>query len=153
MRALTLSQPWATLVIEGHKRIETRSWMTEYRGPLVIHAGVRMGPDERGYAEEWGLVPDSLPRGAAIGTVRLVGCVLFDERHERWQRPEGEWILTDRERSLGDFTAGRYGWLLASPEEFAEPVPVKGALGLWRYEGSFPERVCLAQPEAAEVPA
>lgn len=141
MRALTLTQPWATLVIEGQKRIETRSWATQYRGPLVIHAGVRMGPDERGYAEEWGLVPESLPRGAVIGTVRLVDCVLFEPGVDRWSCQARLWELTDRERWLGDFTPGRYGWLLEHPQEFAEPVPAKGALGLWRYNGSFPERV------------
>ena len=39
MKALTLHQPWATLVAVGEKRIETRSWSTDYRGPLAIHAG------------------------------------------------------------------------------------------------------------------
>ena len=44
MKVLTLTQPWATLVAIGAKRIETRSWATKYRGPLLIHAAAGLGP-------------------------------------------------------------------------------------------------------------
>ena len=38
MKAISLLQPWATLVSIGAKRVETRSWRTDYRGPIAIHA-------------------------------------------------------------------------------------------------------------------
>ena len=44
MKVITLTQPWATLVAIGAKRIETRSWPTRYRGPLAIHAAIGLGP-------------------------------------------------------------------------------------------------------------
>jgi len=44
MKVLTLTQPWATLVAIGAKRLETRSWSTGYRGPLAIHAAKGLGP-------------------------------------------------------------------------------------------------------------
>ncbi len=44
MKALTLQQPWATLIAEGHKRVENRTWQTAYRGPLAIHAGLKVDP-------------------------------------------------------------------------------------------------------------
>lgn len=84
MRALTLTQPWATLVAVGVKRIETRSWHTPYRGPLAIHAAKAMPPAARKFCE----VADAhnaldaagfrardgsdLPRGAVLATCRLV---------------------------------------------------------------------------------
>ena len=40
MKALTIQQPWASVITMGVKTIETRSWSTKYRGPLAIHAGL-----------------------------------------------------------------------------------------------------------------
>ena len=38
MKAISIHQPWASLIAFGEKRFETRSWKTDYRGPLLIHA-------------------------------------------------------------------------------------------------------------------
>ncbi len=83
MKVLTLTQPWATLVAEGAKKIETRSWETLYRGPLAIHAakgypdrGLRF--DEPFYSALWraGIKPDMpIPTGAIIAVCNLIDCV------------------------------------------------------------------------------
>ncbi len=104
MKALTLHQPWASLIACGRKRIETRSWKTDYRGPLAIHAGKgtwnpldfpgRIEPDALGQDVYWlpepwteeeqvaaGLPPDGdlcgfpLPLGAVVATCTLGHCI------------------------------------------------------------------------------
>ena len=90
MRALSLYQPWASLIVYGHKRIETRSWSTTYRGTLLIHASkaTRWMPDFPRLLHDAGL-PDAMtdlptPCGAVLGSVEVVDCLkseeLFGER-------------------------------------------------------------------------
>ena len=86
MKAITIWQPWASLIACGAKKYETRSWPTKYRGPIAIHAAAkepRTLPQEvrealRRYAEHVGQnclklgQLDELPRGAIIATAELV---------------------------------------------------------------------------------
>lgn len=128
MKALTLTQPWATLVATGKKRVETRSWRTGYRGPLAIHAAKGFPAEARRYAEHehtLGRLPSPLPRGAVLCVVDLVDC-----------RPAEEVALdiSSLERLYGDYGPGRWAWLFEELEPFDTPVPAKGALGLWNWE-------------------
>jgi hypothetical protein len=97
MRAISLWQPWASLIPLGAKKIETRSWSTKYRGPLLIHAAKRWTLDQEVLLSVWnfqsalgplvgkpmdltahswpGVRKDNLPFGAIIGLVDLVDCV------------------------------------------------------------------------------
>lgn len=131
-RALSLTQPWATLLVSGAKRIETRSWKTPYRGWLGIHAAKGMPAWARRVCFEEPFLsallavgitgPEDLPRGALLGGARLLDCV-----------PTGgvELVgISDQERAFGDYGPGRYGWLFERPTPF-EPRPMRGALGLW----------------------
>jgi len=80
-RALSLWQPWATLVALGAKRIETRRWRTSYRGPLVIHATRKLPPEAASLADEHDMYIQaldgrpswSLPLGCLLAT-----CILVD---------------------------------------------------------------------------
>ena len=77
MKALTLTQPWASLVALGHKQIETRSWATRYRGPLAIHAAKGFPARARQFAEEEraiGRLPARIARGAVLCIVELIDC-------------------------------------------------------------------------------
>ena len=130
MKALTLTQPWASLVILGVKRVETRSWRTSYEGPLAIHAAKGWTRDDVDFAFDLAardilpLLPSiELPRGAVLGTVVFTG-----------YRPTGGMRPSGIEHLLGDFTLGRFAWCLTLPREFAEPIPARGALGLWEWE-------------------
>lgn len=157
MKAITLTQPWATLVAIGAKCIETRSWPTQYRGPLAIHAGAGLGPvggraglydlafsDPDGYFYQAlkranVFCIDDLPRGAIVATCYLVGCEETDwavENNGIYKIIGGErrhWPLTDQELAFGDYTPGRFAWLLADVKPLAEPIPARGALGLWEW--------------------
>lgn len=139
MKALSLTQPWATLIAVGAKTIETRSWSTPYRGPLAIHASKAMPPDCRAfaYADPAGQVLNdagillggdcaALPRGAIIATARLLDVVgtndVMDDVME---------LACEHELAFGDYTPGRFAWILTDVVALPEPIPCKGALGLW----------------------
>jgi hypothetical protein len=125
MHALTIVQPWASLIVQHGKDVENRTWPTRLRGPLLIHAGRKIDPDGYRRAEQFGIVlPDSdeLPRGGIIGAVDVVGCVT---------NSSSRWAVT-----------GQWHWLLAAPQELPFE-PCRGLLGLWRHgeedepQGSF----------------
>lgn len=147
MKAITLTQPWATLVAIGAKQIETRGWATAYRGPLAIHAGKGLGPvgGLRGLEELCNRVPfrsvlrqhlkrgpnggnwlqPDLPLGKIVATVELYDI-----------RPTAEFIgeISVQERSFGDYSAGRYAWLLRNVQMLPAPIECRGALGLWEWQ-------------------
>lgn len=115
MKALTVRQPWAWLIVIGYKDVENRTWRTAYRGRFLIHAAQKV--DEQAMAKYARLFPlnrhvQLLPRGALIGAVNLVDCV--------------EWCNSP-------WFTGPVGWVLEGAEEI-EPIPAKGMLGLWEYE-------------------
>jgi hypothetical protein len=155
MKALTLTQPWATLVAIGAKQIETRSWRASYRGPLAIHAAKGLGPiySEANLMGRCRSEPFRsallaagflrtlvLPRGAIVAVCNLVGIIktsAFEEsRTQYYDYPRG-WTLTEQERAFGDYSPGRYAWLLADIRALPEPILAKGALGLWEWEGEL----------------
>ncbi len=146
MKALTLQDPYATLVARGVKTIETRSWATRYRGPLAIHASKRVSAASRADARD---VPEiaralrrlgctdlgALPRGAIVAT-----CELIDVLPVEQLVAHADLYLPGDERAFGDYSRGRYGWVLVNVTPFATPIPARGALGLWTFDlsGSCP---------------
>ncbi len=93
MKAITLWQPWATLVAIGAKRFETRSWSTHYRGPLAIHAAktsrdikrYRGRPKIEEALARAGCSFDTLPRGVVVCAARLVEPVPATGRQGFWE--------------------------------------------------------------------
>lgn len=124
-RAISLTQPWATLVVTGRKAMETRSWPTSVRGRVAIHASKGMPGWAREAAVQFGFDPDALPRGAIIGAVDIEDCQPVEEVRE---------AISDDELSYGDFDNGRFAWRLSNPAIFDEPIPAVGSLGFWRWE-------------------
>lgn len=128
MKAITLLQPWASLVVMGYKTVETRSWTTAYRGRLLIHAGKGKGgrllcerPSIRPHIPDFG----ALPFGAIIGEAELFDIVRVpaDENMDR---------KSLEENAFGP-AAVRYSWLLRNAVLYDEPIPATGRLGLWEY--------------------
>lgn len=144
MKVLSLLQPWASLVLLGHKKIETRSWNTKYRGQILIHASLKKPSIEIHHALQGRTIPlnvpayGQLPYGAIIGMVELVGTTEFTvfskEPNDIIRCQKKEWHTTEQELAFGDYTPGRYGWLLDNPILFKNPIPAKGNLGLWNYK-------------------
>ena len=133
MRALTITQPWATLVAIGAKRFETRSWRTNYRGPLVIHAAIGFPkraaelcsrePFTTALARAGILSPTDLPRGAFLATCRLIDCIPTEQAVGN--------LPSEYELAFGDYSPGRWAWHLTDVTRLAVPIPARGALGLW----------------------
>ncbi len=129
MRALSLTQPWASAVVAGLKTWETRSWGTRYRGQLAIHAAKAMPA----FAKELeaairalhpGVLPAALPFGKVIAVCSLGNCV----------RINAAWTgISEMEAMLGDFALGRYAWALLAVRPI-HAVPARGFQGLWNWE-------------------
>lgn len=76
MKALSIKQPWAWMILHAGKDIENRDWPTGYRGTFLIHASKSTDPAGIQYAEENGIeLPLILPAGGIVGQVDLVDCV------------------------------------------------------------------------------
>jgi hypothetical protein len=150
MKALTLIQPWASLVAIGAKRVETRGWRTSYRGPLAIHAA-KAFPEwaqDTCYEQPFlrvllalGVTLGQLPRGYVIATCKLVNVIPtqalvclsgFSDDY-----PE---LATPQELALGDYSEGRWAWILEDINPLPHPLSAKGSLSLWDWEDATNER-------------
>ena len=132
-KALSLLQPWASLVVKGVKQVETRSWQTGHRGPLLIHASLGKKGKVLAYQLPFSKYIadfDSLPFGAIIGQVQLEDVLPVEHL---FYSAEKLAALTLEEKAFGDYTKGRYAWMLSAPLIFEEIIPVKGGLGIWNY--------------------
>ncbi len=152
--ALTLHQPWATLVAIGAKTFETRSWGTVYRGPLIIHAGklkeaignmenalaLPMTVDGEAYTiclairnalRTERLLLSNLTLGCAVALVDLVDCIKMT--------PDFIVAQSANELLFGLWEPGRYAWKLANVRPFEKPVAARGAQGLWKWSAPLPE--------------
>jgi hypothetical protein len=148
VKALTMTQPWATLVAIGENTIETRSWGTRYRGTLIVHSAKGFPRDARelcaedpyrevlarnGYA-----AASDLPLGQVIAVADLVDVMKFSRtslRDVRERSDRGE--FPPHEADFGDFSAGRYGWVLKNVRQLNKPIAARGMLGLWQVSGAL----------------
>jgi len=131
MKSITISQPWATLIVLGAKHYETRTWETRHRGPLAIHAAKYFPEPQRDLCRQepfrsilrragyhsW----LDLPTGAVLGTVRISGCLPVEDMPP----------LDPDERALGDYYPGRWAWVLDAASELPVPVPCRGMRGIY----------------------
>lgn len=170
MKAITLWQPYASLIACGAKKHETRSWATGYRGPIAIHASSRninrvlkdMFP-----LGDWTYSPDYSAKNHFVNAVQEatgfknldelpVGCVIATDNLKECYKiikvfppsvPCGEYLamvetgvrnimfgITAYDYFFGDWTPGRYAWRISDVKMLPEPVPAKGAQGLWNWE-------------------
>ncbi|VTU38484.1 ASCH domain protein [Variovorax sp. PBS-H4] len=125
MKAISIRQPWAWLIVHAGKDIENRTWPTRYRGPVLIHAAKGMTREE--WEDAWtfaqgtgaspkaiaaGITRDTIERGGFVGIAELIDCVMPARRVSSWHMD------------------GCFGFKLANvrPLPF---TPYKGALGLF----------------------
>ncbi len=126
VKALSLWQPWASLWARGRKTYETRSWATDYRGPIAVHAAKRIETNisdalllicEEEFGDDW---PADLPSGALIAICDRVLCLPTDRMY-----PDPE------ERAQGNFTHGRFAWDTLNMRELPAPIPWRGMQNLF----------------------
>jgi hypothetical protein len=138
------------------KRIETRNWKTPYRGELAIHAAKFKPLDKeiynkirsniRGYATKESdtelelvkeriitqlyYIENGIPEnrfGSVLGTATLIDCIPIEQLY-------GTEYDTPLERACGDWSPGRYGWILSDPILFSTPIEARGNQGFWNWE-------------------
>ena len=125
MKVFTVYQPYAFAIVAGLKHYETRPRRTNIRGRVAVHAAIG-GPDYISVALD-SILPESmeLHYGAVVGTVEIVDCVPVENLVDS---------LDDRERLLGDYSPGRFAWVLENPVMFDEPFPARGKQGWWNWD-------------------
>ena len=125
MKVLTIKEPWASLIIEGYKKYDFRSWKTKYRGKILIHAGMTIEQDMLKKFKNYKFIPNP---GYIIGEATLVDCILVDEK------------FNEKLRNIDPIVYGRnnhvctYAWKLENVIKYKKTIPIKGKLGLWNYE-------------------
>jgi hypothetical protein len=116
MIALSILQPWAWLIVHGHKDIENRTWATTRRGDILIHAGKRWSREQREDLEHVKdqfphiLLPEQFALGGIVGAARILDCVT---------------------ESSSPWFNGPYGFVLAGARPAPAFVPWKGQLGFF----------------------
>ncbi len=144
MKVISLTQPWATLMAIGEKRVETRSWSTKYRGPLAIAAAKKFPRECQDlcltlpFIEALGrhgignFVPLIEATGSILAVVDLIDCLPTDGYFV--ERRLGMVVESGKSECVfGDYSRGRFGWLTTNLRRLARPIPAKGALGLWEF--------------------
>lgn len=113
MMALTIRQPWAYAIIHLGKDVENRSWPTEHRGPLAIHAATKLDRNGDVFLKRLGFAPadEDMVLGAVIGIVDVTDCV---------RNHASPWAVN-----------GHYHWLLNNPRALSVPLQIRGQLGLF----------------------
>lgn len=125
MKVLTIKEPWASLIIEGYKEYEFRSWKTNYRGKILIHAGLNIEKNNLVKFKDYDI---NIQKGKIIGEAMLTDCVKVTEDFQK------ELLKKDKIVYGQSDHASDYAWKLENVIKYEEPISVKGKLGLWNYE-------------------
>ena len=124
MKVLTLKQPWATLVAEGIKKYEFRSWKTNYRGKILIHAGI--GIDKEAMKKFAGLNL-TFPSKKILAEVEIVDCLFLDDELNKK-------IISENNIAYGNKKREGYAWMLDNIKKINYEKEINGKLGLWNYD-------------------
>jgi hypothetical protein len=167
VKAITLTQPWATLMAIGAKRIETRGWSTQFRGPVAIHAAKGFPPDARhicwespfrevlqplgfiDYGRYDDLALDSmerferLPRMAILAVGTMVAARSTKDINSYFAAGCGfDGVFpAEFEYDFGDYGARRYGFGFSDVRKLDMPIACRGSLGLWDVPGEIARQI------------
>ena len=129
IKAITIRQPWAWLIIAGHKDIENRSWQTGFQGRALIHAGKSLDESGVAFMKKMGIAaPERFDLGGIIGSVEIVGCV---------SKSASRWFF------------GPFGFVLRDPISIPF-FPCRGALSFWNFDETL---LATSQPNQTTHPA
>lgn len=122
MRVITLKQPWATLVAEGLKKYEFRSWKYSYRGEILIHAGKGVDKDAMKKFEHLNL---NYPHSKIIAKVKILDCIELNDEINRQIIEENELVYGHKYDRTG------YAWKLEVVEKIDDDKAISGKQGIW----------------------
>ena len=122
MKVITLKQPWATLVAEGLKKYEFRSWKLNYRGEILIHAGKGADLDAMKKFEHLNL---EFPKSRILAKVNILDCIELN-------KDINEKIIKENELVYGDkYDRTGYAWKLEVVEKIHDDKDISGKQGIW----------------------
>lgn len=124
LKVLTLRQPWATLVAEGIKKYEFRSWKTNYRGKVLIHAGTGIDKEDMKKYKNMNL---KFPSRRIIAIVEIEDCLELDEQLNKK-------IIAEKNVAYGNKIRTGYAWKLKNVKKINYGKDVNGQLGLWNID-------------------
>ncbi len=124
MKALTLKQPYASLIANGLKEYEFRSWKTNYRGELYIHAGTGIDKDKFSKFSKYNL---EYPKSKIVCKVRLIDCIKIDDEFNKK-------IISMNSDIYGTKPREGYAWKIELIEKIDSDKIIKGKLGLWNLD-------------------
>ena len=132
MKVISIKEPFATLIMNGTKKIETRSWKTNYRGELFIHASGKSLTKEFPINNTVLNLIQGLDMnyGNIICKGTLVNCIYMDEKFI------SEIKKDSIEYECGLYEVGRYAWVFENVAPIY-PIPVKGKLNIWNFDGKY----------------
>lgn len=119
MKALSLKQPFAELIVSGKKTIEIRKWRTKFRGEFLIHASMGVNKEAM---KKHGF--DNLPSGVIVGKAKLVDVIEYKDEAD---------FKKDQNKHLASSDYGKFGFVLENAKRIKE-VPAKGQLNFWNFE-------------------
>lgn len=127
MKVLSIKNPWASLIINGYKKYEFRSWKTKYRGKVMIHASIT--PDKKAI-DKFDNFDLNYKNSYIIGEVEIIDCIEVTKEFENKLMKENGQVY--------GMTVGRggYAWKLENVIKYENPIPAKGKLGLWEYKNT-----------------
>ena len=124
MKALTVKQPWATLISEGIKKYEFRSWKTNYRGKILIHAGAGIDKEK---LKEFKKLNLDYPKKRIVAVAEIEDCLeLTDELNDK--------IIKEKNIAYGNKKRTGYAWKLKNIKKINNPKEINGKLGLWNVD-------------------
>ena len=124
VKVLTVKQPWASLIAYNYKHYEFRSWKTNYRGYVYIHAGLTL---EKVYKDLINKFDLNIIKGSITAKAKIVDCILVD-------KTMNEKLYKENKLVYGHDHVGLYAWVLDDITLLKDPIEVKGKLGLWNYD-------------------
>lgn len=127
MKVLTIREPWASLIVNGYKEYEFRSWKTNYRGKILIHTGLKLEKEMVDRFKKYNL---NYILGAIVGEAVLTDCILVNDDFKKNLKDTNSLVYAKSNHNE------TYAWKLENIVMYDCPIYVKGKLGLWNYEGS-----------------
>lgn len=127
MKALTIKQPFASLILEGLKEYEFRTWKTKYRGPILIHAGKGIDKKAMKKFEQYNL---EYPVGAIIAQAEIEDVIYVDAEFRKMLKMKNPFVYSG---VINDESWEGYAFKLKNVQK-QNPIIVNGQLGLWNFD-------------------
>ena len=128
MKVISIKQPYASLIVEGYKEYEFRTWKTKYRGEIYIHASLK---EDKRAMDKYRELNIEFPKGCIIAKANLSECLEIDEEFRKIIKPKN--IYPFIYNNVLEKSKDKYAFHMTNVEKI-KPIPSKGQLGIWNFK-------------------